>query len=226
MFPASQPWRSRSGQNCSRASTLNPDDLIRIARHLASGGVGGRRGRPRQTELRRGLSAAYYALFHALARCCADTLVGSTLPRRRQQAWERAYRSLQHTFAKDQCNNQREMRQFPVEIQDFGRWFVVIQRYRHQADYAPEVTFTRSQVLDLVNEAERVIKGLRAATTIDQRAFAVHVLFRARGIDLAHPDFRRLRRSPAPRQSTARRRRSLPAGTGRRAGHRLRPAAN
>ena len=159
---------------------MNPEDLIRIARHLAAGGVGGRRGRPRQAELRRAVSAAYYALFHALARCCADMLVGSTPARRRQPAWERAYRSLEHGVAKDRCNNQREMRQFPAEIQDFGQWFVVIQRYRHQADYVPEATFSRSQVLELISEADRAIAGFRRADTIDQRAFAIHVLFRSR----------------------------------------------
>ena len=159
---------------------MNPDDLIRIARHLAAGGVGGRRGRPRQAELRRAVSAAYYALFHVLARCCADTLVGSSPARRRQPAWERAYRSLQHTFAKDQCNNQNEMRQFPLEIQDFGRRFVAIQRYRHQADYAPEATFSRSQVLELIDEGETAIADFGNAAAMDRRAFAVHVLFRSR----------------------------------------------
>ena len=89
-------------------------------------------------------------------------------------------RSLEHGVAKDRCNNQREMRQFPAEIQDFGHWFVVIQRYRHQADYVPEATFSRSQALDLINEASRAIAGFRRADTMDQRAFAIHVLFRSR----------------------------------------------
>ena len=44
---------------------MNPRDLIKIARQLASGAVDGNRGRPRQAELRRAVSAAYYALFHA-----------------------------------------------------------------------------------------------------------------------------------------------------------------
>lgn len=56
---------------------MNPRHLIRIARQLASGVVSGSRGRPRQAELRRAMSAAYYALFHALAYCCADRLAGS-----------------------------------------------------------------------------------------------------------------------------------------------------
>ena len=159
---------------------MNPDDLIRIARHLAGGGVSERRGRPRQAELRRAISAAYYALFHALAGCCADMLVGSTSTRRRQPAWERAYRSLQHNLAKDQCSRQVEMRRFPIEIQDFGSRFVEVQRYRHQADYAPEAVFHRLRVLHLIDEAERVVSGLRSVPVIDRRAFVIHVLFRAR----------------------------------------------
>ena len=72
------------------------------------------------------------------------------------------------------------MRSFPIEIQDFGRRFVEVQRYRHQADYAPEAVFHRFRVLDLIDEAERVVAGLRSVPTIDRRAFAIHVLFRSR----------------------------------------------
>ena len=72
------------------------------------------------------------------------------------------------------------MRRFPIEIQDFGRRFVAIQRYRHRADYAPEAAFHRLRVLDLIAETERVIAGLRAVPAIDRRAFAIHVLFRSR----------------------------------------------
>lgn len=69
---------------------MNPRDLIRIARQLASGAVGGNRGRPRQAELRRAVSAAYYAMFHALALSGANTLAGSTRANRSQRAWNTA----------------------------------------------------------------------------------------------------------------------------------------
>ena len=39
---------------------MDPYDLLRIARQLASGELGSGRGRPRQAELRRAVSAAYY----------------------------------------------------------------------------------------------------------------------------------------------------------------------
>ena len=46
---------------------MTPTGLIRIARHLAAGGTGSGIGRPRQDELCRAVSCAYYAMFHALA---------------------------------------------------------------------------------------------------------------------------------------------------------------
>ena len=72
------------------------------------------------------------------------------------------------------------MRQFPLEIQDFGRCFVATQRYRHQADYAPEATFSRSQVLELIDEGETALADFGNAAAMDRRAFAIHVLFRLR----------------------------------------------
>ena len=51
-------------------------DLILIAQELATGVVGCGKGRPREAELRRTVSTAYYALFHTLARSGADLLVG------------------------------------------------------------------------------------------------------------------------------------------------------
>ena len=52
---------------------MNPHDLIRMARQLASGDLGSGRGRPRQAELRRAVSTAYYAMFHALALTAAPS---------------------------------------------------------------------------------------------------------------------------------------------------------
>ena len=102
---ASRSWKSPTGKRCTEGKdSVNPDDLIRIAEHLASGGVGGGIGRPVQAELRRAVSATYYALFHALARCCANMLVGVATPASRsQQAWTQVYRALEHGHAKNQC---------------------------------------------------------------------------------------------------------------------------
>ena len=158
---------------------MNPEDLIRIARGLASGAIGGNIGRPRQAELRRAVSAAYYALFHALARCCADTLVGATPARRSQPAWTQTYRALEHGYAKNQCVRPI-IRKFPPEIQAFGRAFSEMQRNRTIADYATESALTRAEAMWLIDWTEQVIADFANAPVSDRRAFSVYVLLRVR----------------------------------------------
>ena len=159
---------------------MNPRDLIRIARQLASGAVGNSRGRPRQAELRRAISAAYYALFHALAQCCADRLAGSTRANRNESAWSQTYRALEHGHARNQRDRQSAMSAFPAEIRAFGRRFVYMQGQRQQADYSPGAIFSRVRVLQLIDESEDAITALDSTPNADLRAFAIHVLFRPR----------------------------------------------
>ncbi len=156
---------------------MNPRDLLRIARQLASGEAVGNLGRPRQAELRRAVSAAYYALFHALAHCCANRLAGSD---RARVAWIQTYRALEHGHARNQCDNQSAMRSFPSEIRAFARWFVFMQGQRQQADYSPGATFSRGPVLQFIDESENAIDALENAPNADRRAFAINVLFRSR----------------------------------------------
>ena len=158
---------------------MNPEDLIRIARGLAGGAIGGNIGRPRQAELRRAVSAAYYALFHALARCCADTLVGATPARRSQPAWTQTYRALEHGYAKNQCVRPA-INGFPPEIQAFGRAFSEMQRNRTIADYATESDLTRAETIRLIDWTEQAIANFANAPVSDRRAFSVYVLLRVR----------------------------------------------
>ena len=159
---------------------MNPDDLIRIAEHLASGAVRARRGRPAQAELRRATSAAYYAMFHALARCCANMLVGATRARRSQRAWRQVYCALEHGYARNQCSNGNMMPRFPLQMQDFGEQFVAMQRQRQDADYDPDAEFSRSDVLRFIDETKNAITEFDDTDPRDQRAFAVYVLFRVK----------------------------------------------
>ena len=72
------------------------------------------------------------------------------------------------------------MQAFPLEIQKFAQLFVLMQFQRHSADYDPEAEFFRIDVLNHVQETESVITQFNAAPRPAQRAFAVHVLLRAR----------------------------------------------
>ena len=160
------------------------DDHVRIAKALASGAIGGGGpGRPRETDLRRAVNNAYYALFHALARTCADTLVGSSPARRRRRAWRQTYRALSHGYARRQCDRRQLMREFPMEIREFAVLFSDMQTMRHSADYDPrdDDMFRRGVVLRLIGEVEDAISQFLSAPAADRREFAVYVLLPIRG---------------------------------------------
>ena len=159
---------------------INSRDLIRIALYLASGELNDRMGRPRQTELSRAVSCAYYALFHTLARCCADTLVGVSPASRSQGAWRQTYRAVEHGPTRSRCSRQEMLNRFPGEIQSFGRLFVGMQRKRHAADYDPDARFSRSDVLQFIEETDDTINRFNRVAIKDRRAFAVYVLFNLR----------------------------------------------
>ena len=113
---------------------MKPSDLIETARDLTRA----KSGKPRQASLRRATSAIYYALFHCLARTCADMIVGGRGADRSKSAWRQAYRALQHGWAKRRCQNHKIVNDFPVAIQDFAGMFVEMQDKRHRADYDPD----------------------------------------------------------------------------------------
>lgn len=148
-------------------------DFIQTARDLAVP----RTGRPRETNLRRAVSTTYYALFHCLAACCADMLVGGAGANRSKPAWRQAYRALQHRRAHDRCDNTKNIQWFPNEVQDFANVFVVMQMKRHDADYDPHTAFSKPEVVQGISEAEDVIRRFRQVPVKDRRAFAVYLLF-------------------------------------------------
>ena len=159
---------------------MDPTDLIDSARQRAGGVAPFPRGRPRQTDLQRAVSDTYYAMFHALATCGANTLVGTRSAARRQPEWRQIYRALEHGYARRQCSNNRALAQFPASIRQFGRHFADTQQLRHLADYDPDTSLTRDEVLQLIDETEEIIQAFNRAPADRRRAFAVHVLFRTR----------------------------------------------
>jgi len=133
-------------------------------------------GKPRQANLRRAVSTVYYALFHCLARSCADLLVGGNQTTRSQPAWQQVYRALEHGRAKQNCLDKEALKKFPKPIQDFGNIFVTMQVERHQADYSPNKRYYKSEVFSYIFEAYDVINGLKCTSVSDRRAFATFVL--------------------------------------------------
>ena len=138
-----------------------------------------RLGRPRQTSLNRAVSTAYYAMFHALCRNCADTLVGTAGSNRSIGAWQQTYRSVEHNFAKNQCTRD-EIKRFPSGIQDFAKIFVVTQRLRHLADYDPHYRISRSNTQILIRAEQKAINKLEGTDRKDRLALAVWTVLKKR----------------------------------------------
>ena len=93
-------------------------------------------GRPRQAMLRRAVSTAYYAMFHALCQSNADTLVGPSPSGPDPELWLDTYRTLEHRAAKNRLASSISSRQDPA-IRNFARTFGSMQEQRINADYDP-----------------------------------------------------------------------------------------
>lgn len=128
--------------------------------------------RPRQSDLKRAISTAYYAMFHALCENCADCLIGGKSANRSSPAWRQAYRSVEHKYSKSQCSNKQTMSKFPKDIEDFAHLYHELQVDRHSADYDPISSYSRSDTIGKIDAAELAIKALKSSSIKDRRAFA------------------------------------------------------
>ena len=149
------------------------EHLLDIARDLAS-----RAGKPRQADLKRSVSTAYYAMFHALAWESADQITGRNRPAG-DRAWPQVYRSIDHRQAKTACHDARR-EGFPAGIVEFSDIFEAMQAKRHSADYDPYAKFSRADVLVLFGECEKAINEYFSEPSEDRLNFGVFVLFRRR----------------------------------------------
>ena len=156
---------------------MNPYSLLAAAHDLIEAG----QGRPRQANLCRATSTAYYAMFHCLAACCADTIVGGSGSDRSEPAWRQTYRAPEHGTVRQRCGRSSIVSRFPNEIQDFAEKFVEMQEKRHRADYDPEANFSKLIVKRDIEVVTRRIEMFNQAPLKDRRAFAVYVLLNVRG---------------------------------------------
>ncbi len=151
---------------------MNPHHLLDQARHLARR----QRGRPRQTDLCRAVSAAYYALFHGLCEDCVGLLLfGPARP-----GWNLAYRAVQHSDAKRACAALLHRLGAPLPLRGFAEAFVTLQQERHQADYDPNPGFTRSKALSLVDLAEDARRAYLSVDQDSRRQLLAEIVFRKR----------------------------------------------
>lgn len=139
-------------------------DLLHQARRLAR--LDPRR--PRQANLRRAISSAYYGLFHFLTDRACRMMLGTQVP---QTAYRQVIaRGFDHATMKEACRSfsggnlpasilPRLPAGFavPTGLRRVARAFIELQEQRHLADYDLTENFTRDEVLSIVQQAERAL---------------------------------------------------------------------
>lgn len=135
--------------------------------------------RPRSSAFkRRAVSTAYYAVFHALAKVCAENLLPSAA--RNTDEYARVYRALEHgslkaAFGKEPLKNHGTLRKI-------GDLVVALQSERYRADYLPPIenVFSRQDTKKLIEQARQAVAEIEALNPQDSRTLATCLLFRER----------------------------------------------
>ncbi|MEX1108215.1 MAG: hypothetical protein WEC00_04825 [Dongiaceae bacterium] len=164
---------------------LNPDHLLDQAHRLtaAAGGIGA----PRQADLRRAISTAYYALFHAILTEAADDFVGKT--QRHMPRYTLLYRSIDHKTLRVVCEDVAKPMMpakyatfqpaggFSLDIKAFATALFDLQEKRHTADYDPRFRVRTSDTVLAVATGRNALVRLRRATVAQRRAFVSLLVF-------------------------------------------------
>ena len=133
---------------------------------------------PGPAVIRRAISTAYYAAFHALTASNADALIGTANDPLTAAAWIRIYRGLNHNYARSQL--QQNLAGLSPDARTFADLFCDLQDERHSADYNPQATFTTQKAATWLNQAEAAISDFLSTSRSERAAIAILTLVRPR----------------------------------------------
>lgn len=164
-------------------AALNPDHLFEQADRLIAAPPA---GPPRQVDLRRAISGAYYGVFHFVLAALADEFVGVT--RRGTPAYELVYRSVDHRIFKRLCvelakpTPAREYQPYLPQdgmgknIQAFAAFAAELQEKRHRADYNPTPRFNTADAQLVVSTARSAVRRFQKANATRRKTFLTLLL--------------------------------------------------
>src|SRR5882672_140703 len=177
----------RRKRSSIRMPLPNPDHLLDQVDRLVAPPAG---GAPRQTDLRRAISSAYYALFHALATEAADGLAGAR--HRQSPGYALIYRSVGHRSLRALCDNVSKASLpakyskyapkggFGGDLEAVASALVDLQDKRHLADYDPTFKARTSDAFLAVATARDALSRFRRASRQSRRAFVSLAAFSPR----------------------------------------------
>ncbi|AYO85689.1 hypothetical protein [Methylobacterium brachiatum] len=148
-------------------------DLLDVAESLArqSG-----RMNLRKAAMRRAVSSAYYAVFHAFCFVCASVIVGW----KRSAELESVYRMLDHGQIRKRLTSP-EAAQIAPDVARIGATFTVLQERRHLANYSsPALPVSRNETLAILARAREAVEALESLGDDQRRKLAVLLITKAR----------------------------------------------
>ena len=166
---------------------IDPEGLLRHAEQLAD--TGG--GRPTDADLRRGISAAYYALFHDLTGHAATHLVGSCpqeIQNEIRRSWSHGEISQLAEYVVDRAGvlNHSADAELPGKLKTLGPLLDVVatdsalvdslqlfndmQELRHSADYDHGVEFATWDLAQACDSARLARMRLQDASSAAREA--------------------------------------------------------
>ena len=166
---------------------LNPDHLLDQADRLARSPPA---GAPRQADLRRAMSSAYYAIFHAILAETSDEFVGRT--QRDTPRYALVYRSIDHRSVRNLCEDIAKptlpakyspyvpRTGFGSDLVALATAVVDLQEKRHLADYHPGFRVRASDAVLAVATGRTVLRRFRSANRTQRRAFVSLLAFSPR----------------------------------------------
>jgi uncharacterized protein (UPF0332 family) len=144
-------------------------------------------GAPRQADIRRAISTAYYALFHFILTGAADEFVGVT--KRLSSRYTIVYRSINHSVLKKLCERLSNPKVSPDMLKHFPRSglganlpalasaVVELQEKRHLADYDPSKKFKTSDARRAIDTANGAIARFNRLNQKRRQAFVTLLCF-------------------------------------------------
>ncbi len=171
---------------------VSPESLLKQAKKLTAPSV----GRPDETKLRRAVSDAYYAVFHALTEASAKLLVSGASREDFRQYVRRGY---QHAGLRQVCSkftanatpqtaDKAVVRYIPVTISQItpavrqvADAFLVLQTERHDADYDHSRSFSKEEALTFIRVADACLHAIRHLDKSDASTFGFLLALHAEG---------------------------------------------
>lgn len=155
-------------------------DYLEQARHLAQLD----RTRPKQANLRRAVSVAYYALFHLLCDEAASVLVRGI--RNKSDLKARTTRTLEHGTIARVCrvfaagampSGLTFLQPIDADLRFVADRFVRAQEERHLADYNLQVTFNRTDTLNFIDQVEEAFDSYTRVSEADATTYFLFAMF-------------------------------------------------